>query len=659
MIRKKLFSQRIRKTSLVFVFIALLVIPFQNCKKFESNEGLVETSSTGGSSTGNISGDGSAGGGGSTTPGGTTDTGTSQTDPAVIAAENARQARCKSNIKKPIIVNAASVNNAIFNLKSGLANNAGDANSAENKDITIDSSKGVINQALTTPQINGGDGCIYVTTMRVDAINDTGHPADLTNAIDFSGNNLVTGVAATNFDIIRRALTTNPTNNNNNTFATETINFKINITNNNNRDSRCVQGNVWYAIKARVSTQSLQTNAQLESDPVYVKANVVNSCWIEKKLKASTDYLLNSKVGSRVAMDGSWAAVLSQSESNKGAIFVFNKDAGGNWNFTQKLVMSDAATGHNLSNLDLKGNILVASNASYGSKGKVYVFKNSGSTWTESQQIAAYENTVLYQQFGLGLSLGSNVLAIGAPSHPKSGALGSDTGKVYIYNYNSGTGMFDYAQSLEGSNESHFGFGKTILISGTKMFIGAPDSESNSSGRLFVFNNASSWSQELAIVPPASITAAAGFGSSIAFNGTALAVGAPLNDRDANNADSGSVYYYKTYSGALFHTMNGAAGGFKFGNSLAFGSDSLYVGCTGCGGNQSGVVFRKLISNIESATAGNRDLNAFVNFSHDNTNTESFGQSIDSDGGSTILVGAPSKDTPNLKSGAAYIYSVR
>ncbi|MCK6599326.1 MAG: FG-GAP repeat protein [Bdellovibrionaceae bacterium] len=92
---------------------------------------------------------------------------------------------------------------------------------------------------------------------------------------------------------------------------------------------------------------------------------------------------------------------------------------------------------------------------------------------------------------------------------------------------------------------------------------------------------------------------------------------------------------------------------------MALTTDSLYIGCSVCGDNQSGVVFRKLLSNIESSTVSNRDINKFINFSQDNTNTESFGQSLVSDGVSTIMVGAPSKDTPSLKSGAAYIYNVR
>lgn len=656
LIRKKLFTQRFKRTSFVFVLIALLVVPFQNCKKFESNDGVIDSSSSNGStSSGSTSNSGSGGSPGATAP--TMDTGAN--DPAVIAAENARQERCKANIKKPIITNAASVNNFIFNLKSGLSNTAGDANSVENKDITVDSSKGIINSALTTPQLSGGDGCVYATSLRVDAVNDATHQANLSNAIDFSGNNLVSADATTNFNTLKTALSTNPSNNNNNSFATETLNLKINITNNNNRNSRCVEGTIWYAVKVRVSTQSLQNNTQLESDPVYVRANVANSCWNEKRLNGSAAYPLNAKAGSRVAMDGSWAAVLAQADTNQGAVYMFNKDAGGNWNFTQKVIMPDAASGQNLSNLAIKGSVLAVSNASFNSKGKVYIFKYNGSTWASSQQINAYENSVLYQQFGLGLALSSNMLVVGSPSHPKSGAAGSDSGKVYAYSYNSGTGMFDYAQTIEGSNESHFGFGRFILISGSKMFIGAPDSYNDSTGRLFIFNYTTSWSQEMFIAPPASISAAAGFGSTAAYNGVALAVGAPLNDRDSNNLDSGSVYYYKAYNGSLFHTMNGSGAGFKFGSSLAFTADSLYVGCIACGTNQSGVVFRKLIANIESATVANRDLNAFVQFSHDNTNTESFGLSMATDGGTTLMVGAPSKDTPNLKSGAAYMYTVR
>ncbi|MCK6599327.1 MAG: hypothetical protein L6Q37_13260 [Bdellovibrionaceae bacterium] len=557
MSRRQLLSQRSKKTLLAFLFISLLVVPFQNCKKFDTSENSVSATSDDGSYSSND-------------PSNTTKEPSPQlptqttpidtADPAVVAAENARQERCRNNIKKPVIVNANDVSNFVFNLSSGLSTAGGDLNSTENKDITVDPSKGIIDLSLTTPQLSGGDGCSYVTSLRIDAVNDASRPAELKNAINFSGVSVVTQDSATNFGIAKATIASNPNNNNNNNFATNTLNLKFTIVNNNNRDYRCVEGSLWYAVKVRVSTQSLPNNKQLESDPVYIKANITNSCWKENKLKASNDFPLNAKAGSKVSLDGNWAAVLSPSDSNKGAVFLFTKNPSNEWIFSQKLVMPDSASGQNLSNLDLKGNILAVSNSGYASKGKVYIFKNVNSSWSFVQGIDAYENTVLYQQFGQGLALSSNSLTIGAPSHPKSGAAESDTGKVYVYNYNSGSGLFEYNQTLEGSNEPHFGFGKVIQnYNNSKLIIGAPDSVNGSTGRVFVFNKSSIWSQELAIAPPSSITQSATFGAAIAFNGTALVVGAPYDDRDANNLDRGSVFYYKNYNSSVFHTMKGAS----------------------------------------------------------------------------------------------------
>ena len=207
-------------------------------------------------------------------------------------------------------------------------------------------------------------------------------------------------------------------------------------------------------------------------------------------------------------------------------------------------------------------------------------------------------------------------------------------------------------------------FGQSIAVSGNLMAVGAPGAGANSfAGAAFVFvDNGTSWTST-AVQKPGLSTAAA-FGSSIAINGNRLAVGAERHDVGMN-VDTGAVYYYSNYSGAVTHTVSANKGASLMGAAVALSSDSLYVSAsTGTptdGIDNSGYVSRILISNLTNGgnSTANSNNGGFIQFSEDSIDNEYFGQSIATDGGSQVIVGAPAKNTPFQRSGAAYVYGVR
>jgi hypothetical protein len=582
-------------------------------------------------------------------------------DPAAAAAaaakEAARQERCFANIQKPIIANAAALNNTVFNLNSGLDKGSGDLDSTL-QDIQVDNSRGVIDTSLSTPISANGDGCTYVTSVRMTAVDpatDATHTASVTHGINLTGLSVVS--ASMNIFNVAKSVVASTPNNNNSSFAAASNSLKIGFTivNNQNRAVRCAAGSLYYKVQIRVQTTGLNKNNTLDSDPVFVKAQFSNSCWAESKLLAATAYPKAATVGGRVVVNGNWAAALASRDNNTGAVYLFSKSNNA-WSFSQRLVMPDASAGDALSHLDLKDNYLAVSNSSFGGQGKVYIFILQNGSWVYSQSLMPPEN-IADQKFGLGMAFGTNELAIGSPDHPRSG---TDTGRVYIFNL--ANGAFAYSQSyLDGVNVgtdlAHYSFGSVIAYNGNKIAIGAPSlMGSDYPGRVFIFNKSTTWSFESRILPPTNIAVSASFGSAIAFNGTAIAIGAYLNDGGTKNLNAGTMYYYKNYTGALTLSLSGV-GGSKYGSSIAMTSHSLFVGALAGGTNRTGVVSQYSLTNLNAFTAGTKITAGYIQFSQDSTADEFFGQAIATDGIS-LMVGAPAKSLPLDKNGAAYIYNV-
>lgn len=623
----------------ILVLLFFLVISFQNC-----SQGKFEVPSTGTT------------GVDSTSVGSSTSSTTSQTPEQIAAAaalaaeqaaiEAARQQRCKDGIQKPIITNASTINGMNFSFNVGLGAGSGDSVSSS-QDVNVDASKGV------KSTVDPADNCTYSTTLRISAVdpaNDPSRPAVFSEGINMDGTPRLIDATNTVFKNASSAVRTNP-GGNNNSFATTTVAMKFdNIT--QNRAIRCATGSLYYKAVVRVSTSNLNQNANLDSDPVYVKVNFSNSCWIESKLLSTADYPLNANAGSKVALDGSWAAVLAPKDGNVGAVYIFNNPGSG-WIFKQKISNPDPNNGF-LSNVVLKDSVLAISNASYNSIGKVSVYRWNGSNWSLSQNLASADPSVLSQQFGLGLALDGGMLAVGAPSHPRSGV--GDTGRVFIYKDNGSS--FSYLQALDGATTANYGFGQAIAISGSRMIVGAPGAVglTNYSGQAFVFSYSSNWTQTKVLSPIAPISDGANFGASVAISNSIVAVGAPLHD-EGNNTDNGKIYFYNDFNGALTHSIAGKAG-VKLGTSVGLNSDSLFVGSVVGGASLSGVVERYLFSTLNSSTTTDKNKVAFIQFSQDATASEYFGQSL-SVSGSTIIIGAPAKSVPNDKGGAAYIYSIR
>jgi hypothetical protein len=352
------------------------------------------------------------------------------------------------------------------------------------------------------------------------------------------------------------------------------------------------------------------------------------------------------EAGSSAGIDGDQN---DNTAPNSGAVYVFTR-SGGTWSqqayvkasntavddrFGSSVALSSdgstlavGAHGEDSSATGIGGN--QADNAALSS-GAVYVFTRSGTVWSQQAYIKA-SNTGLGDIFGFSLALSGNgtTLAVGAVESSDATGIGGVqdnnaaylSGAVYVFTW-SGTAWSQQAYVKASNTGSGDWFGSSLALSndGTTMAVGAPyeasdatgidgnqaNNAANQSGAVYVFNRSGTFWFQQAYVKASNTGAQDAFGASLTLSGdgTTLAVGAPEEDSNGNQADnsalnSGAVYVF-TRSGtawsqqAYVKASNGEAGD-SFGSSLALSSagTTLAVGAfgedssaTGIGGNQA------------------------------------------------------------------------
>ena len=158
----------------------------------------------------------------------------------------------------------------------------------------------------------------------------------------------------------------------------------------------------------------------------------------EDQILYSSDIAAADAFGERIAIDGNYAVVgARQADPNgtlSGAAYVFYK-SGGTWSQQQKLVASDSSANYEFGYcVDISGDTIVVGSGPYdgspgSDSGKVYVFKRTGTTWTQQ---AAFQSSDIQTSdyFGWSVSIHGDYIIAGARVEDTGG---SNAGSAYIF----------------------------------------------------------------------------------------------------------------------------------------------------------------------------------------------------------------------------------
>jgi FG-GAP repeat len=120
-------------------------------------------------------------------------------------------------------------------------------------------------------------------------------------------------------------------------------------------------------------------------------------------------------------------------------------------------------------------------------QGKAYIFKRSGTTWTEQADIVASDG-VTGDNFGEAVAISGDYAIVGA-SYKNVGA-NADYGKAYIFKRSGASWVEQTGLVHVGGSASDF-FGRSVSISDSHVIVGAPFKEvgtNTNEGIVYFFN---------------------------------------------------------------------------------------------------------------------------------------------------------------------------
>ena len=269
---------------------------------------------------------------------------------------------------------------------------------------------------------------------------------------------------------------------------------------------------------------------------------------LQKKIQAS-DGANGDLFGTTVAtsQDGNTILIGTGKISNNGYVYVFTR-SGSIWTQQAKLSASDGAAGDmfggNSVALSNDGNTAaIGASRDDSSKGSVYIFTRSGTTWTQQAKLTAADG-VASDTFSISTSISGdgNTVAVGASGDDSS------KGSVYIF-IRSGTTWSQQAKivAADGIANDQFGRSVSLTTDAEAVLIGSNGSDIDSisdCGAAYTFiKTGSSWTQ-LNKLSPAAKAANGNFGSAVAIAGNGSAVIMHAAQTATSLTGAGAVYYF-------------------------------------------------------------------------------------------------------------------
>ncbi|HVV96339.1 MAG TPA: FG-GAP repeat protein [Rhodanobacteraceae bacterium] len=218
-----------------------------------------------------------------------------------------------------------------------------------------------------------------------------------------------------------------------------------------------------------------------------------NGTWTQSQKLAPDDGTDFNYFGYSLALEGDTALI---GADLLGAVYVFRR-SDGTWTQSQKLTGSDEGPSDvfGYSVLVQGSTAFVGAYGNNGFQGAVYIFTESGGTWTETQKLTA-DDGASNTYFGYAIAVSGTNLLVGAwGSNPG----GNDTqGAAYVFTESDGT--WTQTQKLVSDDGAPFDkFGHSVAIDGTRAVIGADGvdaGQGGAQGALYIFDESGgAWTQ--------------------------------------------------------------------------------------------------------------------------------------------------------------------
>jgi hypothetical protein len=323
---------------------------------------------------------------------------------------------------------------------------------------------------------------------------------------------------------------------------------------------------------------------------IYEKEGVGN--FINEQILEGTGF--NDSFGSKFRIYGDQIAVSASLDDeggeNSGAVYVFSRQTDGSWVNQQKILASDGADFDNFGyTLDLYDDRLVVSNRVFDTLGvkqsAIYLYeKDADGNWGNEQKIVP-SGLYDYSAYGLQVSLYGKQLAVGISDDNLNGPR---SGSVITYDLDE-NGIWGNEQKLTPSDGfAEALFGTDVFMNESYLVVSSPVSYtvSSSEAAVYIYEKdvqLGNWTNEFKINPP-QITDPFYFGSSISMWGDKLLIADELNG--VNGSSSGAVFLYEKDSNGTWdfeHEILASDGSSSdsFGGAVSIWGSEIVIGAPG------------------------------------------------------------------------------
>jgi len=272
------------------------------------------------------------------------------------------------------------------------------------------------------------------------------------------------------------------------------------------------------------------------------------------------------------------------SGTDAGAVFVYERTMFGVWTLAQTITPSDASSGDEFGlHLAFDNNTLIVSAPSRNNlSGAVYVFEGTPGTFVETQ-ILTPNNIMQGDIFGSDVDIRFPYIIAGANRTFNNENNETDSGSVYIYQYNTNTFMWEEQQEVitdELETENIF-FGSAVSINPVVNQFVACAPGNGIIGRAYFFElRNGTWEQIQVIQSPPEVVGDF-YCNDIDMEEYELIVGAPFDD-----IGRGAVYTYRRDNEDVWRFIqkviasDGSSlnGGDRFGQSVAISGRTAIAG---------------------------------------------------------------------------------
>ncbi|MBU1941896.1 MAG: FG-GAP repeat protein, partial [Candidatus Thermoplasmatota archaeon] len=285
--------------------------------------------------------------------------------------------------------------------------------------------------------------------------------------------------------------------------------------------------------------------------------------WSQQAKLTAADAATGDQFGKSVAIDGEYAIVGAPGKSsNQGFSYIF-KRSGTTWTQQTKIgATGSAELGYSV-NINMPY-VIMGAYGTTSNTGTAYIYELEGSSWMGKGTLTASDGQI-NDLFGTSVAINNNYAVCGAPGHDLSS--GSE-GATYIFEKPvSGWTTMTETQKITASDpEGADGFGKSVSIAETHILISSPDDDDGglSSGSAYIFyRGTTTWTQQTKLTA-SDATNQDYFGWGVAITTNFALIGAYAED-NGNGVDAGSAYIFEwtnqpPNTPTITGTTNGKAG---------------------------------------------------------------------------------------------------